>query len=128
MLGGGSVDAPDAARALAASLVPIKPESAELVVLLGMLEDKNPAQFVEALKPVVDHWWVTSLDCERGLDAAALVDRIGAAADIENCFDSPSAALDHALSSLHNPDIMLATGSFVTVELLLRALPDSGDK
>ena len=118
---------PDAARALAASLADLKSGSAELVVLLGMLEDKNPAQFVEALKPVVDRWWLTSLECERGLDAAALAARIGGSVNIEKCFESPSAALDHALLSLHNPDIMLATGSFKTVELLLRALPDSGE-
>ena len=117
---------PDAARVLAASLARIKPAGGELVLLLGMLEDKNPAQFVEALKPVVDRWWLTSLDCDRGLDAAALKDRIGAVADIEKCFDNPSAALDHALSSLGNQDIMLVTGSFVTAELLLRASSVSG--
>lgn len=115
---------PDAARALAVSLEAIKPERGRLVVLLGMLEDKQPELFAAALAPIVDSWWLTTLDSERGLDAESLRARIGGAAEIEAVFDNPAAALRHALSSLGNTDIMLATGSFVTVELLLRALAD----
>jgi len=118
---------PDAARALADSLARMKSEQGTLVVLLGMLEDKQPDLFVEALKPVVDRWWLTTLDCDRGLSAERLKSRIGLQVDIDNTFDNVAAALDHALSSLGNQDIMLVTGSFVTVELLLRALPDSGE-
>ncbi len=116
---------PDAARALAASLEAIKPTQGKLVVLLGMLEDKQPDLFVEALKPVVDQWWLTTLDCDRGLSAERLKSRIGEQVDIDQVFDNVAAALDSALSSLGNQDIMLVTGSFITVELLLRALPDS---
>jgi len=116
---------PDAARVLAASLERIKPQQGRIVVLLGMLADKQPEAFVAALAPVVDAWWLTSLEHDRGLDADQLRARIGAAAEIEAQFENPAAALAHALSSLGNQDIMLATGSFVTVELLLRALPDS---
>ncbi|MGD8421419.1 MAG: folylpolyglutamate synthase/dihydrofolate synthase family protein [Gammaproteobacteria bacterium] len=116
---------PDAARVLAASLERIRPEQGRIVVLLGMLEDKLPREFVAALASTVDAWWLTSLDCDRGLDADRLRERIGSAAEIEAQFENPAAALAHALSSLGNKDIMLATGSFVTVELLLRALPDS---
>ena len=117
---------PDAARALAASLAPMKAGMGKLVVLLGMLEDKQPDLFVEALGSVVDQWWLTTLDCERGLSAERLQSRIGTQVDIDHSFDKVETALDHALSSLGNQDIMLVTGSFVTVELLLRALPDSG--
>ncbi len=118
---------PDAARVLAKSLSGLKSKSGQLVVLLGMLEDKQPDRFVEALKAVVDQWWLTTLDCDRGLSADALAARIGATIEIGKCFDSVSLALDHALSSLGNQDIMLVTGSFVTVEHLLRALPHSGE-
>ena len=65
--------------------------------------------------------------CDRGQSAAELQTRIGPGIRAARLFASADAALDHALSSLDNQDIMLATGSFVTVELLLRALPDSGE-
>jgi dihydrofolate synthase/folylpolyglutamate synthase len=117
---------PDAARALAASLDELKSAQGRLVVLLGMLEDKQPELFVEALSPVVDSWWLTGLDCDRGLSVSRLQSRIGAQVKIDERFDNVAAALDHALSSLGNQDIMLVTGSFVTVEQLLRAVPDPG--
>jgi len=105
----------------------LKQDGGRVVVLLGMLEDKQPHLFVEALKPAVDAWWAMTLDSERGLDAAALTKRVAAQVEVEASFDQVEAALVHALSSLSNQDIMLVTGSFVTVELLLRALSDSGE-
>jgi dihydrofolate synthase/folylpolyglutamate synthase len=115
---------PDAARALAGNLASIKPDRGRVVVLLGMLSDKQPELFVAELAPLVDAWWLTSLECDRGLDAGQLEKKIAGVVEIEARFENPSAALAHALSSLGNQDIMLATGSFVTVELLLRALSE----
>ena len=116
---------PDAARVLAAALAEIKPARGRIVVLLGMLSDKHPEAFAAELAPVVDSWWLTSLPGERGLDADRLQARIDGAVEVEAKFENPAAALAHALSSLGNQDIMLATGSFITVELLLRALSES---
>ena len=118
---------PDAAQALRESLDRERAGNGRTVVLLGMLEDKEPELFVEALAPAVDAWWLLTLDGDRGLDAASLRDRIGPRIEPEALFETPEAALDRALSSLGNRDIMLVTGSFVTVERLLLALPDSGN-
>jgi dihydrofolate synthase/folylpolyglutamate synthase len=117
----------DAARVLAASMTKLKQDGGRVVVLLGMLEDKQPDLFVEALKPAVDAWWAMTLDSERGLNAAALTTRVATQIEVEQSFEQVEAALVHALLSLTNQDIMLVTGSFVTVELLLRALSDSGE-
>jgi dihydrofolate synthase/folylpolyglutamate synthase len=117
----------DAARVLAASMAKLKQDGGRVVVLLGMLEDKQPDLFVEALKPAVDAWWAMTLDSERGLNAAALTTRVATQIEVEQSFEQVEAALVHALLSLTNQDIMLVTGSFVTVELLLRALSDSGE-
>jgi folylpolyglutamate synthase/dihydropteroate synthase len=92
-----------------------------------MLGDKQPDLFVEALKPAVDAWWAMTLNSERGLSAAALTTRVATQIEVEQSFEQVEAALVHALLSLTNQDIMLVTGSFVTVELLLRALSDSGE-
>ena len=117
----------DAARVLAASVAKLKQDGGRVVVLLGMLEDKQPDLFVEALKPAVDAWWAMTLDSERGLSATALTTRVATQIEVEQSFERVEAALVHALLSLTNQDIMLVTGSFVTVELLLRALSDSGE-
>ena len=117
----------DAARSLASCLTRIAPVQGRTVVLLGMLEDKRADLFVEALDAVVDVWWLLSLDTDRGLSAAQLRERVEPQIRVEHCFDDMGAALDHALLSLGNRDIMLVTGSFVTVEKLLRALPESDE-
>ena len=117
----------DAARMLADNLQRMKQGDGRVVVLLGMLQDKQPDLFVEALKSVVDAWWLMTLDSDRGLDAAGLAARVDSQVDVDQRFETVHQALDHALSSLGNQDIMLVTGSFVTVELLLRALSDSGE-
>jgi dihydrofolate synthase/folylpolyglutamate synthase len=118
----------DAARVLAISLDALKPPRGRIVVLLGMLADKQPDLFVEGLKQVVDDWWLLTLDSDRGLSARQLASRIESEVRAEYLFENVADALDHALSSLGNQDIMLVTGSFVTAELLLRATSDSGEQ
>lgn len=112
---------PDAARVLAENLASLKQSGRRVVVLLGMLGDKESAKFVAALAEVVDEWWLLTLECDRGLAAEQLEHRISAQVRVQHKFAEAGAALDHALSSLSNQDIMLVTGSFVTVELVLRA-------
>jgi len=116
----------DAARALASNLDDLRSPGGKVVVLLGMLADKQPELFVEAMKQSVDEWWMVTLDAERGLGAAQLASRIESLVTPQHIFARVTDALDHALSSLGNQDIMLVTGSFITVELLLHALSDSG--
>ncbi len=117
----------DAARVLAQNLEILKQVNGRCVVLLGMLEDKQAELFVAALESVVDDWWLLTLPSDRGLEATQLASRIESQVVAERCFERVDDALEHALSSLGNQDIMLVTGSFITVELLLRALPDSGN-
>jgi dihydrofolate synthase/folylpolyglutamate synthase len=111
----------DAAKALAENLSILKPKTGRLIVLLGMLDDKESLKFVSELSAIVDDWWLLTLDCDRGLKAADLQQRILSSVAVENCFESVEKSLEHALSSATNQDIILVTGSFVTVELFLRA-------
>ena len=111
----------DAAKALAKNLTLLKPKTGRLIVLLGMLDDKDSMNFVLELNKVVDDWWLLTLDCDRGLSAEKLQQRIHSCVSVNECFENVEHSLDHALSSLTNQDIMLVTGSFVTVELFLRA-------
>lgn len=111
----------DAAKALAKNLSLLKPETGRLIVLLGMLDDKDSLNFVAELSTAVDDWWLVTLDCDRGLSAGQLQQRISNRVSVDECFDNVEDSLEHALSSLTNQDIMLVTGSFVTVELFLRA-------
>ena len=111
----------DAAKALSQNLSLMKRDTGRLIVLLGMLDDKESLKFVDELCPIVDDWWLLTLDCDRGLKAEQLRQRISTSVSESKCFEQVENSLEHALSSLTNQDIMLVTGSFVTVELFLRA-------
>jgi len=113
---------PDAARAIAENLVSIKNPAGRLVLLLGMLEDKQSREFVAEFERVVDSWWLLSLDCDRGLSADALEQRITSQVRVAEKFEQAETAVNTALSSLRNQDIILVTGSFATVEFFLRAV------
>ena len=112
----------DAATALADNLSGLKKPDGRIVVLLGMLNDKDHRAFVRGLSPVVDDWWLVSLGSERGLSARDLAERVQAEISPSKLFETARQALDEALSSLGNQDIMLVTGSFLTVEQCLLAL------
>ncbi|MCP4433100.1 MAG: bifunctional folylpolyglutamate synthase/dihydrofolate synthase [Gammaproteobacteria bacterium] len=112
----------DAARALAENLTLLKKPEGRVVVLLGMLDDKDNPAFVRELSQVVDEWWLVSLDSDRGLSASVLGDRVESEIIPRYMFETIDEALNEALSSLGNQDIMLVTGSFLTVEQCLLAL------
>ncbi|NNE63120.1 MAG: bifunctional folylpolyglutamate synthase/dihydrofolate synthase, partial [Gammaproteobacteria bacterium] len=112
----------DAASALAENLSLLKKHEGRIVVLLGMLDDKDNRAFVRGLSHIVDDWWLVSLKSDRGLPASVLAGRIECEISPGHLFETIDEALDEALSSLGNQDIMLVTGSFLTIEQCLLAL------
>jgi len=111
----------DAAAALAQAVSGFNIRG-RVIVLLGMLSDKNPAAFVAKLLPTVDEWWVLGLDCDRGLSAEQLSDQISSTVNVSQKYDSAEMFVEHAMLSLHNEDIILVCGSFMTVEATLSAI------
>ncbi|MDJ0881550.1 MAG: folylpolyglutamate synthase/dihydrofolate synthase family protein [Gammaproteobacteria bacterium] len=111
---------PDAAISLADYLNQQSGQG-RVFVLLGMLEDKNTVEFVEILNDVVDEWWLLSLNMPRGLSASALAQRLEGVVRKPLQFDSIEKSMAHAMSSLDNQDILLVTGSFMTVEAALKS-------
>ena len=110
-----------AARALAASLATIKKPQSRITVILGMLETKDSAAFVKALKHIVDTWWLLSLNTDGGLSATRLAERVKTEIQPAQIIETVGEALDRVASSAER-DIILITGSFVTVEQCLLAL------
>ena len=111
----------DAAEALAQALGGFN-ANGRIIVLLGMLSDKNPAGFVAKLKPIVDEWWVLGLDCDRGLSVNDLTESISSQVNVLKKFNSAEKFVEQAVLSLHNEDIILVCGSFMTVEAILSVL------
>jgi len=108
----------DAAAALALALGELEVKG-RIVVLLGMLSDKNPAGFVAKLKPVVDEWWGLGLSCDRGLSAEQLSERLADVVSLDKMFNSSQQVIQQAVLNLNNQDILLVCGSFMTAQVIL---------
>jgi len=96
------------------------PEGGRRWCLLGMLDDKDAAGVIAALKPVISDWVCVSLDGPRGRDADALVNDVAAQGGrVHHCAGSPEAGAEWLREQLAEDDIVLAAGSFFTVGALL---------
>lgn len=84
-------------------------------LVLGMLNDKEVAGFMETLMRVVDQWCLTSLNTERGLPAAALREALPATTAGVHEFRCVADACRYARSQATAGDRIVACGSFITV-------------
>lgn len=96
----------------------------ETWAVLGMLADKDVEGVAQLIAGRIDHWLLADLSGPRGLSAAALAARLGAAGvkgDIR-CFASPAAAFAAAREGAAEGDRIVAFGSFLTVADVLAAV------
>lgn len=106
---------PQSAAALAANLAQM-PVTGRTRAVVAMLEDKDLARVIEALVPVVDHWYVAGLDVYRGAPARHLA---GVVERVCHCrpavFGQVCAALSRAREEAMPGDRIVIFGSFHTV-------------
>jgi len=86
-------------------------------LVLGMLEDKDVGAFVAALSPVVDLWYPSGLDTERGLSADGLHQRMRGLVPEERmrCCRDVVTACRQARENAVAGDRIVVCGSFFTV-------------
>lgn len=94
-------------------------------LVLGMLSDKPVEAVAAALVSSVSGVSFVSLPGPRGLPGASLQARAASTGLVGTAFDTIEAALDEA-SAGHPSRPVLVTGSFLTVEVALRYLHQSG--
>ncbi|PPE72805.1 bifunctional tetrahydrofolate synthase/dihydrofolate synthase [Solimonas fluminis] len=111
----------EAAEVLAEHLQSLRPRGRVLLVL-GMLADKPVEAFARLLQPQVSRAFLGGLPGPRGLDAHALQARLRSLGmDTEACRDIPE-ALRRALAQAAPEDLVVVTGSFITVAAALDVL------
>ena len=109
---------PLGAEALAAYLAAFRPRPMRRAVC-GILGDKDAGGMIRALAPEIDAWYFASLPGARGRDAGALAGELPCTAT-SLTFDSVESALEAALAHRGEREEIVAFGSFVTVERILR--------
>jgi len=110
---------PQAAHALADNLRRL-PRQGRLLAVFGALADKDIEGVVRPLSGSVDHWYLGSIEGDRGLGADALVDRAAGMLDGASRFKSVLEAFDAAVAAAAEEDVVVVFGSFMTAGAVLR--------
>ena len=106
---------PDGAAVLAGALA-ASPAAGRTLAVIGMLADKDAPAVGAALDPCIDAWFTASLPPPRGLDAAALAERLGAHVHAPvSITPSVVAACEAARAAARPGDRILVCGSFHAV-------------
>ncbi|HEY5897751.1 MAG TPA: bifunctional tetrahydrofolate synthase/dihydrofolate synthase [Burkholderiales bacterium] len=93
----------------------------ETIAVCGMLRDKDIAGVLEEMKPRITRWHLASLGGPRGASAAELAKHVEGA----ECFASPGAAFEAALSRAGENDKIVVFGSFLTVAEVMQWLKNN---
>jgi dihydrofolate synthase/folylpolyglutamate synthase len=106
---------PASARILADAVRELKQAYRQVIMIVGILKDKDHRGIIEQLAPLADRLIVTRPDYSRALDVETLAVEVGA-----NCRDVATAgsvaeAIDLARREAHGDDMVLVTGSLYTV-------------
>jgi len=110
----------EAARVLAANLKTLTPHGATFAVF-GCFRDKDLDGIVEVMLPVIDHWYVATLEGPRARDANAIAARITqhAGAGRATVCGSISLAKDSAIETAQKGDRVVMFGSFYVASEVL---------
>lgn len=114
---------PHAARALAANLGSM-PAGGKTIAVLAMLQGKDVAGVVNAVKDRITHWQVATAEGSRGMAAQQLateIARAGVAAPVTQ-FENVAGAWRAACIMAAENDKIIAFGSFLTVAAVMREL------
>lgn len=118
---------PHAARYLASKIKQLAPSiSGKVYGFCGMLKDKDISGVINELLPVIDEWYLTALECERGASKAQITDAFLVSynqfkethhqKDINhNCFSHLNSAWQELEKHLVFNDMVIIFGSFYTV-------------
>jgi dihydrofolate synthase/folylpolyglutamate synthase len=107
---------PDSARRLG-QLLAERPVRGRTRLVLGMLRDKDAAEFAAALVPAVDRWYLAAPASDRSLPVAELQAQIVALAPAValGCYPDVATALRQAQADAAAGDRVVVCGSFYTV-------------
>lgn len=107
---------PHAARWLAGRLNSVKQADQKVHAVYAALGDKDIEGVLQAMRPVVDSWWLGGLSAHRGLSGSQMDDRAQAAGvEASAHHDSVAEAIRAARSAAGPSDIIIIFGSFFTV-------------
>jgi dihydrofolate synthase/folylpolyglutamate synthase len=119
---------PPAAAALATTLADEFHTDGRRVLVLGMLAERDPAQFLEALAPAgIDVVVTCTAPSPRAFSADELARRVAATGLPVEAVDDPLEAVRRAVDAAVENDLVLVTGSLYVVGAVVESLVEGRD-
>lgn len=118
---------PDSARALAQWLSTQQRAGRRIVAVFALLADKDLGGVLEPLLPIIDEWSIAELAGSRACSGTELESAI--TSQSEGCTSihpSVADALAHALDRADSSDLVIAFGSFLVAEHVLKGVDGAG--
>ena len=112
----------DAARSLSENIKKIGYD--KIIVVLGVLADKDVYSIVEPFSSLVDHWYIGTINSERGMNSDEIKFRINSIYKSKlsiGTYASVTSAFNAAKYDQVKDSLLLVYGSFYTVSEALKA-------
>ena len=94
-----------------------KEDKKKTYAVIGLLNDKDAYSLIRPLLPIVEKWFIGTIDSERGMNSSEIKERVTDLID-ENkidCFENMHRAFEAAYEKLYLRDRLIIYGSFYTV-------------
>ena len=94
-----------------------KEDKKKTYAVIGLLNDKDAYSLIKPLAPIIEKWFIGTIDSERGMNSSEIKAKVLSIVDDEkiDCFDNMNSAFEAAHNALYLKDRLIIYGSFYTV-------------
>jgi dihydrofolate synthase/folylpolyglutamate synthase len=86
-----------------------------LILLVGMMKDKDAKTFLETLAPLADHILLSKPHIDRAASPSVLLDVLGRKGKKAEVIEEMKEAIEKSLSLTREEDLLCITGSLYTI-------------
>ena len=94
-----------------------KEDKKRTYAVIGLLNDKDAYTLIKPLVPIIEKWFIGTVDSVRGMNSSEIKERVISLVDNDKiaCFENMNNAFEAAFRTLYLNDRLIIFGSFYTV-------------
>lgn len=94
-----------------------KEDKKKTYAVIGLLNDKDAYTLIKPLVPIIEKWFIGTVDSERGMNSSEIRERVKSLVEDNkvDCFENMNDAFEAAYKTLYLNDRLIIYGSFYTV-------------
>ena len=94
-----------------------KEDKKKTYAVIGLLNDKDAYTLIKPLVPIIEKWFIGTVDSERGMNSSEIKEQVMSLVEDQkiNCFENMNNAFEAAYKEMYLNDRLIIYGSFYTV-------------